>query len=133
LNRTEPHSSESQSFLEYVYQLPLPTFSPTLLLVEVASAIARVFNDSVRGIAFAQSIRLLPGQVLVPLDEALASEAGRSGAERRLRGADAIYAAVAQRNGTTLVTLDQQQLEHLSGYIKVQRPGEVLRSLTKQG
>jgi predicted nucleic acid-binding protein len=68
-------------------------FSPTLLLVEVAAAVARNKNDAAQGMAAAQAVRGLPGQVWVPLDGTLTDEAVRLAAELRLRDADAIYAA----------------------------------------
>lgn len=126
LNRAEPGSSESQAFLAYVQRHLLPIFSPTLLVVEIAAAVARVFDDSARGVALAQALRLIPGQVWVPLDDLLAEEASRLAAEYRLRGADAVYAAVALRHNTTLVTLDRQQLERLSGALTVRRPVDVV-------
>lgn len=87
---------------------------------------ARVFNDPGRGIAIAQALRGLPGQVWVGLDEDLAQEAARLAAEHRLRGADSVYAAVARQYGATLVTLDRQQLERLSPALPVLTPAEAL-------
>jgi predicted nucleic acid-binding protein len=100
-----------------------------LLLVEVAAVIARAFDDPARGIAYAQAIRYLPKAIWVSLDDLLTTEALRLGAERRLRGADAIYAAVTLRNQTTLITLDKQQLLRLSPVLPVQKPAEALASL----
>ena len=130
LNLAEAGSSESQAFLEFVSRRSIPVFSPTVLLVEVATTIARVFNNPAKGIAFAQVIHHLPSQVWVPLDETTSLEAGRLGAIHALRGADAVYAAVAHRHHSTLITLDRQQLERLSPIIKAQRPNEALISLT---
>jgi predicted nucleic acid-binding protein len=45
----------------------------------------------------------------------------------RLRGADAGYAAVVRQYGTTLITLDRQQLERLPPTLKTARLAEVLR------
>lgn len=130
LNRAEAGSSESQAFLEFVSRRSIPVISPTVLLVEVATTIARVFDDPAKGIAFSQVIHHLPNQVWVPLDEIISLEAGRLGAIHALRGADAVYAAVAHRHRSTLITLDRQQLERLSPIIKAQRPIEALISLT---
>jgi len=130
LNREEAGSAESQAFLERVHQHPFPVFSPTLLLVEVAGAVARVFDDSAQGIALAQAVRHLPGQIWVPLDDHLAEEALQLAAEHRLRGSDAVYAAVARRYSTTLVTLDQQQPEQrLAEVLTTRYPAEVLAEL----
>jgi predicted nucleic acid-binding protein len=125
LNPNEDGSTESQAFLARIYQDGLPVYSPTLLLVEVAAAIARVFNNPAQGIALSQALRLLPGNTWIPLDDVLADEASRLGAEQRLRGSDAVYAAVARRHQTTLVTVDRQQLERLSPILRVRKPGEV--------
>ena len=126
VNPTEEGSAESQAFLERLREQPRPVFSPTLLLVEVAASVARAKNDANRGIAIARAIRGIPGQVWAPLDDALAEEAARLGAEYRLRGADAVYAAVARRYGATLVTRDRQQLERLPSTLPVLSPSEAL-------
>jgi len=131
VNPTEEGSAESQAFLEQLHGQPRPVFSPTLLLVEVATSVARAKNDANRGIAIARAIRGIPGQVWTPLDDALAEEAARLGAEYRLRGADAVYAAVAKRYGTTLVTWDRQQLDRLRTAMPVLTPTEALTRLAK--
>jgi predicted nucleic acid-binding protein len=56
----------------------------------------------------------------------LGAEAAQLGAEARLRGADAVYAAVARRFGTILVTRDRQQLERLGPLLSVVTPEELL-------
>ncbi len=125
LNPTEAGSAESQAFLAKVYQQALSVYSPTLLWVEVAAAIARAFDNSAQGIALAQALQILPGYIWVPLDEELAGEACLIAAEHRLRGADAVYAAVARRYQTTLVTTDQQQINRLRAFLSVRLPSEV--------
>jgi predicted nucleic acid-binding protein len=70
-----------------------------------------------------------PNQTFIGLDEALAERAVNLAATARLRGADAVYAAVAQRYDTTLVTLDREQLERLPSLVKTARPDDVLRDL----
>ena len=126
LNPAEEGSPESQAFLEHIYSRPCPVFSPTLLLVEVAAAIARVFDDPERGMAMAQAVQELPGQVWVSLDEGLTQEAIWLAAKYRVRGADAVYGAVARRYGATLVTQDRQQLERLRSALPTLTPVEAL-------
>lgn len=126
LNPSEVHSAASRAFLEFVQQQEVPLFCPTLLLVEVAAAVARVFDDAERAAALAGALRGLPNQTLVPLDHALADRAVRLAAVARLRGADAVYAAVAEHYRTTLVTLDRQQLDRLPPEVKTSRPAEAL-------
>ena len=129
LNPKEEGSAESQAFLEQLCGQPWPMFSPTLLLVEVATSVARAKNDANRGIAIAQAIRRIPGQVWAPLDDVLAEEAARLGSEYRLRGDDAVYVAVAKRYGATLATRDRQQLERLPSTLPVLTPIEALTRL----
>jgi predicted nucleic acid-binding protein len=126
LNAAEEGSSESQAFLAQVSQKAWPVFSPTLLLVEVASAVGRVFENPAQGIALSQALRLLPGHIWIPLDDMLADEASRLGAELRLRGADAVYAAVAKHYKTILVTMDRQQLARLTEILDVLSPVQAL-------
>ncbi len=122
LNPAEADSATSQAFLALVGQHRIPLFCPTLLLVGVAAAVARAFDDTDRAVALAEALRDLPNQTLVPLDEALAAMA-------RPRGADAVYAAVAQQYGTTLITLDRQQLVRLPPLVSTALPADVLSEM----
>lgn len=126
LNPAEVDSATSQAFLSFVQRHQLPLFSPALLAVEVAAAVARALDDAERAIALATALRAWRGQTLVPVDEALADRAIRLAADARLRGSDAVYAAVSQQYGTTLVTLDRQQLERLSTIVRVICPADAL-------
>jgi predicted nucleic acid-binding protein len=133
LDPGEEGSAESQAFLDQVFGRPWPVFSPTLLLVELAGTAARALDDDARGLAVAQAVHGLPGQVWVPLDEPLAEEAGQVAARFRLRDSDAVYAAVARRNGAILVTRDRQQLERLQGTQPVLSPAEARDWLLARG
>ncbi|MCI0519284.1 MAG: type II toxin-antitoxin system VapC family toxin [Chloroflexi bacterium] len=125
LNPSEVGSAESQAFLDVLQQRQVLIFSPTPLLVEVAAAVGRVISPG-QGVALALSLRRWPTQEWAALDHSLAEAAARLGATYRLRGADAVYAAVAERYKITLVTLDGQQLERLSTRLSVKRPVDIL-------
>jgi len=129
LNPAEADSATSQAFLALVRQHRIPPSCPILLLVEVAAAVARAFDDADRAVALAEALRGLPNQTLVPLDEASADRAVVLAATARLRGADAVYAAVAQQYGTTLITLDRQQLDRLSPLVSTALPADVLSEM----
>jgi predicted nucleic acid-binding protein len=133
LNPAEADSAVSRAFLARVRQHHIALFSPTLLLVEVSAAVARVWDDAGRAVALAQILHGLPNQILVPLDEALADRAIELAAKARLRGADAVYAAVAEQYGTTLVTLDRRQLDRLPPEVRTACPADVLRDLATEG
>ncbi len=126
VNVAEPGSAASQACLQQLIEQHQALFSPTLLLVELATAAARALDDSALALELALAVRGLPGQVWVALDDDLAAEAARLGAEARLRGADAVYAAVARRFGATLITRDRQQLERLVSLTPVMTPEDFL-------
>ena len=132
LNPAEEGSPESRTFLEHVHRRPWPVFSPTLLLVEVAAAVAWVFDNTGQGLAMARAVRGLPGQIWIPLDDALAEEAVRLAAEYRVRGTDAVYAAVARRYGAPLVTRDRWQLERLQPALPILTPAQALARLAER-
>ena len=127
LNPAEADSASSRAFLALLQREQTPLFCPTLLLVEVAAAVARALGDAGAALALAASLRGWSNQALVPLDEALAVRAADLAATAALRGADAVYAAVAQQYSTTLVTLDRQQLERLPPLVRTARPADLLR------
>ena len=64
----------------------------------------------------------MPNITLVNVDESLARLAAQTAAKYKLRGSDAVYAAVALRFGTQLVTLDREQLERLAPALPVSAP-----------
>ena len=72
------------------------------------------------------SIQTLPGIVFVPLTAARAEEAARVATYLRLRGADAVYVAVAQEFGTTLITWDAEMLMRGAQTVPVMTPSDWL-------
>jgi len=63
---------------------------------------------------------------MIPLDGTLAQQAADVAAQYRLRGSDAVYAAVALRFGSTLVTLDREQRERVADVLNARYPAEAL-------
>lgn len=115
-------NDESLRFLRAALGAGLAVHQPTLTLVEVAASIARRTNDP--ALAREAGLRLLqmPRLVLHVLDVEAAAEAATMAGRATLRGADAIYAATASRQGTTLVTLDQELLARTSGIVETVTP-----------
>lgn len=126
LNENEPEFGDSQAFLARAEREHLEMICPTLLVTEIAAALSRAFDDEEKGMAFAMAVRDLPNLRLVSLDDSLAVAAAELAARHRLRGADAVYAAVAKQYQATLITNDRQQLERLSGVLPVKRPTQAL-------
>ena len=103
-----------------------PIHAPLILLPEVAGPIARVTGRQ-NGIADAiRAIVDAPGVFLSPLDDHLAGASWRLAAELGLKGADAVYVALAQNLGFPLVTWDREQLERAPDVISVRTPTELL-------
>lgn len=129
LNAFNPHEDgheTSREFLVHLRRHAAPIIVPTLLLPEVAAAVRRGRGDPSLARRFAQALGRFPHLVLVPLDETLAKQASETAADHGLRGSDAVYVAVAQRFGSTLVTLDREQRERASGAVLVWEPREAL-------
>ena len=123
-NRHEAGHEISHRFLARLREQAIPIVAPALLLPEVAAAVSRGRGDADLARGFASAVGRLPHLVLIPLDVALTRESASVAAQHRLRGSDAVYAAVALRFGSTLVTLDQEQWERVAGVLPVQRPAE---------
>ncbi|MDW8148244.1 MAG: PIN domain-containing protein [Roseiflexaceae bacterium] len=64
------------------------------------------------------------------LDRALAHAAAELARTHRLRGADAVYAAVALQHGATLVSRDREHLNRLASIVPVLHPSAALMGLT---
>ena len=118
----EEGSDHSWAYLNSLKQAGTPIIVPALLLPEIAASIARKQGNTELGIQLAHDVRDIPNLTLISLDESLAEQAVEIAARYRLRGSDAVYAAVALRFGTELVTLDGEQLERLAGVLSVREP-----------
>lgn len=75
----------------------------------------------------------MPHVQLVTLDDALIDEAAEIAADRALKGADAVYVAVARRHRAILVTLDREQRERAAALVAVMTPTAALSALAQPG
>jgi len=125
-NDSESGHSASSSFFALARHQFAVLVEPTLFRAETAGAIARASGDSELALAAVADFMMLPRLILVPLDASLAAEAASLAAERRLRGADSVYAAVALRFNAVLVTRDREQRERLAGVLTTLTPEEAL-------
>ena len=138
VNAFNPHEeghAESLAFLAAVQEAADPVIVPTLLVPEVASAVARASDDRAGALAYAHAAVALSHVTLVSLTPVLSRQAGELAATHRLRGADAIYVAVARRYGTTVVSRDEEQRSRGSAVVTCQTPEEALatRLVAEQG
>lgn len=129
LNAFNPYEAgheESHRLLALLQEQAAPIVVPTLLLPEVAAAIGRGRQDADLARGFVTTLGRLPHLVLIPLDTTLAQQAADVAAQHRLRGSDAVYAAVALRFGSILVTLDREQRERVADVLLTRYPAEAL-------
>ncbi len=121
----ESGSETSKALLEHLQAEANPLISPYLLLPETAAALSRGQNDAVLARRFALALQRLPYIVLLPLDKVLARQSVEMAAGYRLRGSDAVYAAVAQRFACPLITLDREQHDRLAALLPTYYPAEL--------
>ncbi|MEX0781384.1 MAG: type II toxin-antitoxin system VapC family toxin [Dehalococcoidia bacterium] len=95
---------------------------PSILLAEVAGALARPTGDPEEARLAVQSIRNTTGIRVVPVDVALGQAAADIARTQRIRGCDAVYVALAARTGEPLITLDDEQIARGSAVAEVRRP-----------
>jgi predicted nucleic acid-binding protein len=119
---TEEGSDQSLAFIIELRNRQIPLIQPTLFFPELIASVACKKNNAVLALALAEDIRKSTNLTLIPLDENLADFASEVAANHRLRGSDAVYAAVALRFGTELITLDKEQLERLPNVLPVKAP-----------
>jgi len=123
---SEPDSASSRAFLDQVAAAGTIIFLPTLLRVEVAAAISRTRKDAALARDYSERLAALPFVRWIPLDVSLAAQASALAAEHGLRGADAVYAAVAMAHGCALISLDGEHLTKLVSVLQVRTPSQSL-------
>ncbi len=120
----------SRRFLYQLRVLAIPMLAPTLVLPEVAAAVSRGRQDAQLAQQFVTTLKQLPHLILVSLDQILADQAADIAARYRLRGSEAVYVAVAQRFGSGLVTLDQEQLRRVASVLTTLTPEAALATMS---
>ena len=123
----DAHHDPSARLLRRMVTDDIQVSSPTLALVEVAGALARRTGSQ----PLAESaIRYLKGQswlTLLPLSIAFSETAARIAITSSLRGADAVYVALARQESALLITLDDEMLKRSAPAILAMTPGDWLR------
>jgi len=129
VNAFNPHEkghAESLALLSAIQQRGDPVLVPTLLVPEIAAAVARATHDLAGALRYAMAAAALPHLTVIPLTAALARQAAELAATHRLRGADAVYVAVARRYGTTIVSRDDEQRTRGAAVVPCQTPEQAL-------
>jgi len=100
VNAFNPHEdghAESLAILAAIQEGGDPVIVPTLLLPEIGSAAARASDDSASALQYANATATFPHLTLVSLTSTMARQAAELAVTHRLRGANAVYLAVARR------------------------------------
>jgi predicted nucleic acid-binding protein len=118
----EPAHQASRQFMGGVRREGIPIIVPFLVLPEISAALARSYGKPEAAKTFVMELGGLPHITFVNLDKGVADLAADIAAKHRLRGSDAVYAAVAFRFGTELITLDREQLDRLPKLLSVRKP-----------
>lgn len=129
VNAFNPHEhghAESLQWLTRTQEAGDPVIVPALLVPEIASAVVRASDDSAGALQYAKAAAALAHVTVVSLTPAMAHQAAELAANHRLRGADAVYLAVARRYGTTLISRDDEQRTRGAGIVTIQTPEEAL-------
>jgi len=122
LLRTDPNHSVTCAWFESRDRADGLLVVPALMPPEVAGAIGRRIRDSRVTRRAVEKLLRIPALRVVAVDRALSGRAMTLAAELRLRGADAIYVAVAQRLELPLVTWDREQHDRSGQTISARRP-----------
>lgn len=119
--------SEAAGFLNKLAMDGTEVAAPLLALSEVAGAIARQTGNPAVAEKAVVFLREQAWILLAPLNDALATLAASIAAQRQLRGADAIYVALAAQDDSELITLDREMLERAPGSVTATTPSAWLK------
>ena len=127
----EQGQAVSLSLLEMLRSTDARIVVPTPLPVELAGAIARTRGNAELAMELAAAVLALPSLRLVSLDESISSVATQLAAQYGLRGADAVYAAVARVFSCDLVSLDHEHLTRLTDVVPTLTPSDALERIKR--
>jgi predicted nucleic acid-binding protein len=119
LSVKEVHHEASRRWLA---EQPLGLTIPALAIAEIAGALARAAASRQEGKSAAGLVLMTPGLRIVSVDRAVGEAAAEIASQYRLRGADAIYVAVARLLAVPLATLDREMQERAAPIIEIIRP-----------
>lgn len=118
----DSHHASSRSWLRRHLLEGTVLAAPIFLLTEVGGAIARHTGEPDLGHRAVAQLQRLPVLRIVPVDRRLGLLATELAVDLRLRGADAVYVAVAAELELPLVSWDDEQRERAAARISVRRP-----------
>jgi len=121
-NPKDFYFAQSKKFLAQIREKGLKVFLPEIIIPETTSGLLRAIGDQKAVYELALSFRNVPNFSFVVVDSRLANLASWIICKTGLRGADAIYVALAYDYNLELITLDNEQLEKGKKLVKVRKP-----------
>jgi predicted nucleic acid-binding protein len=110
-DRTDPCRAPSRLFFRHAVSAGVVIHVPAFARIEVACALARKLRNAGRGQRLASLVLAAANAREHPINAALLAKALPLGTTMFLRGADALYAAVAEIAGCGLVSWDKEHME----------------------
>ena len=122
LHPLDVHHLASRAWLRQEILAGNELIAPLLLLSEVAGAVTGRSGDTALGRQAVRRLVALQQLRLVPLDVRLSLLSTQMAIELQLRGADAIYVALAAQIGIPLITWDREQFERGAQRVITRQP-----------
>lgn len=128
----EARSELSRFSIELAIARGVTLVFPTIAITEVAAALARRGADAAASESVLHILAKHVDVEFVTVDRALAASAAKLATKAKLRGYDAVYAAVADARRAPLVTWDNELLTLAADYIEVRSPETWARDVENQ-
>lgn len=123
----DAHHSHAFALLQQLAHQRVQVTLPTLALAETCGAIARRSDSPDVAPPILRFLLTQPWIAHVALDAALSQEAATLAMRCRLRGADAVYVALAAMHHIPLITLDAEMLERAPASVDCLTPADWLK------
>jgi predicted nucleic acid-binding protein len=122
LVRQDVNSAVTRPWLTRILTEETAIAAPIILLSEVGGAISRRLGRADMGETAVNYLLSIPTLRLITMDRALGVRASQIAVNYQLRGADALYVAVAAKLAVPLVSWDREQLTRASDLIAAYSP-----------
>jgi len=125
---SDSHHADGLAFLEAAVAKLEDLHIPNMALAEIAGVFSRQTNNARLAARTVRAVLALPRVQRHELSEPLADRAAALAASCRLRGADAVYVALAEALEVPLITLDQEILDRSRRIVSALSPADWLRN-----
>ena len=124
MQEEETHSA-SRDWVSQQVDTGTPILGPSHVLAEISGAVSRRTGREELGRVSSTVISRLPDFQLIPIDRELADVSASVAAGMKLRGADAIYVALALLVNSPLVTWDKEQIDRGAPIVETLSPAPI--------